>query len=85
MSTGINIRLAFTVSEAAQTSSIGRTAIFEAIRSGKLVARKYGRRTLIAADDLKAFLNNLPSSCPKTNLGESPSSSLKADDKAGRR
>jgi excisionase family DNA binding protein len=55
-----NGRLAFSVREAAEVSGIGRTAIFAAIKSGKIVARKFGKRTLIASDDLKAFLDNLP-------------------------
>ena len=54
------LRFAYPVQEAAEAAGIGRTALYEAIRTGKLIARKYGRRTLIASDDLKAFVENLP-------------------------
>lgn len=40
--------------------AITRTAVYEAIRDGRLVARKSGRRTVIMADDLRAFLDTLP-------------------------
>lgn len=58
--TSSNARLAFSINEAVEVSGISRTTIFAAIKAGKLVARKYGRRTLIAAEDLKAFLDALP-------------------------
>jgi excisionase family DNA binding protein len=57
-------RIAYPIQEAAVAAGIGRTALYEAIRSGKLTARKYGRRTLIASDDLKAFVENLPAIKP---------------------
>jgi excisionase family DNA binding protein len=53
-------KLAFSPEEAATAAGIGRTAIFEAIKNKKLLARKNGRRTLIAADDLAAWIKNLP-------------------------
>lgn len=40
--------------------AVTRTAAYQAIREGKLVARKSGRRTIILADDLRAFLETLP-------------------------
>jgi excisionase family DNA binding protein len=52
--------LAFTVADACMRSGIGRTAIYDMINSGKLTARKRGRRTLILADDLRRFLEMLP-------------------------
>mgnify|MGYP007000752121 CR=1 FL=1 len=53
-------KIAFTVEQAVKATGIGRTAIFAAIKSGRLVARKNGRRTLIAADDLRQFVAKLP-------------------------
>jgi len=44
--------LAYTVDEACSVARIGKTAIYKAIGTGKLVARKYGRKTLILASDL---------------------------------
>jgi excisionase family DNA binding protein len=52
--------LAYSVAEACTRSGIGRTAIYEMINAGKLVARKRGRRTLILADDLRQCLESLP-------------------------
>jgi len=52
--------LAFSIAEACARSGIGRTAIYLLINSGKLSARKRGRRTLILADDLRRCLELLP-------------------------
>ncbi len=51
---------ALTVADVTRRTGIGRTSIFEAIRAGRLRARKAGARTLVMADDLKAFLDSLP-------------------------
>jgi excisionase family DNA binding protein len=53
-------RLAYTVQEAAEAASVGRTLIYEQIGKGLLAARKVGRRTLITADDLETWLARLP-------------------------
>jgi excisionase family DNA binding protein len=53
-------RFAMSVNKAALEANLGRDAVYDAIRDGKLVARKYGRRTLITAEALQAFLNGLP-------------------------
>ena len=53
-------KMAFTVDEAAMHSSLGRDAIYDAIRDGRLQARKWGRRTIIPADALQRFLTELP-------------------------
>ena len=60
-------QLAYNISEASQVANTGRTAIYEAIRSGELRAVKRGRRTLILADDLRRWLENLPVVAPKAN------------------
>jgi excisionase family DNA binding protein len=65
-------QLAYNISEAGQVANTGRTAIYEAIRSGELRAVKRGRRTLILADDLRRWLENLPVVAPKAKLA-SPS------------
>ena len=53
-------RLAYTIAEAAEAAATGRTALYEAIASGDLPARKRGRRTLVLAVDLRAWLEKLP-------------------------
>jgi excisionase family DNA binding protein len=53
-------RIAFTIEQAVEVSGIGRTTLYAQIRDGHLIARKIGRRTIIMASDLLAFLESLP-------------------------
>jgi hypothetical protein len=48
------------IQTAVEVSGLGRTKLYEAIKHGLLPVRKYGRRTIIIADDLKDFLKALP-------------------------
>jgi hypothetical protein len=41
---------------------IGRTRAFEELRSGRLLARRIGRRSLITIEDAEAWLKSLPTS-----------------------
>ena len=61
-----NTKLVFTVEEACQTACCGKTALYEAIKSGKLIARKRGRKTLITDQDLKQWIESLPAIAPKS-------------------
>jgi excisionase family DNA binding protein len=56
------ITRALSIAQAAKAASIGRTVLYEEIRKGHLIARKVGRRTIIIADDLDAWLKSLPAS-----------------------
>ena len=51
---------AFRIAEVCSVTGIGRTMIYAAIKAGHLVARKYGRCTIILAEDLNAWLASLP-------------------------
>jgi len=53
-------RRAFNVREFCAEFGISRDGVYGAIRRGELVARKYGKRTIITADAADAFLNALP-------------------------
>ena len=53
--------IAFNPNTAARRVGISRSKIFEAIKEGHLDARKFGRRTVITEDALRAFLAALPS------------------------
>jgi excisionase family DNA binding protein len=52
--------LAFSVAEACSAARIGRTSLYQAIRAGELRALKRGRRTIILANDLRRYLESLP-------------------------
>ena len=52
--------LAYTIAQAAEAASTGKTALYEALGSGELPARKRGRRPLILAADLRRWLEQLP-------------------------
>ena len=52
--------LAYSISDACKLSSVGRTTLYGAIKRGDLTTRKIGRRTLVPADALAAWLENLP-------------------------
>ena len=49
------------IPEAVKASGIGRTTLFDLIKTGRLPAKKLGARTIILRSDLEAFVVNLPS------------------------
>jgi excisionase family DNA binding protein len=49
-----------TINEACHQSRTGRTALYAAIKSGQLPARKRGSRTMILARDLKQWVESFP-------------------------
>lgn len=55
-----NHRWALSPRELAQRAGVSHDFIYKAIASGQLVARKWGRRTLILASDARRYLESLP-------------------------
>ena len=54
-------RLALTPEQLAESTGVGRSTIFEAIRNEKLTARKAGNRTtLIEYEEARRWLRSLP-------------------------
>lgn len=60
-------QLAYTISDVEKRACIGRTLIYSEIASGRLKARKVGRRTVILDGDLLAWLKALPALRPATD------------------
>jgi excisionase family DNA binding protein len=56
--------LAYTIREACLASGIGRTTLYQLLKSGALRARKHGKRTLILHGDLQRWLERLPDLAP---------------------
>ncbi len=55
------MKLSFSINGACDEINCGRTKIYQEIAAGNIKARKLGKRTIILADDLQAYLESLPS------------------------
>ena len=56
-----NIRpLAYTIPGAVRASGLARTRVYDLIERGDLAAFKAGRRTMVHAESLRAYLASLP-------------------------
>ena len=62
------MQTALSIEQALAATGLGRTKLYEAINSGKLRARKLGKRTLILQSELELFLAGLEEYRPVTTL-----------------
>jgi hypothetical protein len=53
-------KLAYSVEEFGAVAGLGRTKLYAEIAAGRLRARKAGKRTVILAEDGRAYLASLP-------------------------
>jgi excisionase family DNA binding protein len=53
-------QLLLTVAQCCQMAAIGRTKFYELVASGDIPVRKVGKKTLVAAADLKRWAERLP-------------------------
>ena len=53
-------RGAFSVRDFCQWAGIGRTAFYEELKTGRLTAKKFGKRTLIPIAEAHRWLEGLP-------------------------
>jgi hypothetical protein len=51
-------RALLTVNQAVQFSGLGRTRLYAALKSGRVTAKKHGRRTLVDRRSLAAFIDS---------------------------
>lgn len=50
----------FSVNDFCQWARIGRTAFYAELKAGRLIARKFGRRTIIPVSEAEKWLDSLP-------------------------
>lgn len=60
--------LSFTIDHACTLVGVGRTKLYEALDTGKLPAKKWGKRTLILKADLEQYLSKLDAYKPETEV-----------------
>jgi excisionase family DNA binding protein len=53
-------QLLYTVAQCCRMAAIGRTKFYELVASGEIPVRKVGKRTLVAASDLRDWVQRLP-------------------------
>jgi len=58
--TQMKYKAVLSVNEFCLQAGIGRTMLYQEISSGRLVARKCGRRTIIPVSELNNWLERLP-------------------------
>lgn len=53
-----SLKLAYSIGEACEATSLGRSTIYNLIAAGRLRLRKVGRRSVILGEDLERLLED---------------------------
>lgn len=53
-------KLAYTIEQVVNITGVGRSTVYNAIKSGQLEARKHGRRTWITSAALNKWIESMP-------------------------
>jgi excisionase family DNA binding protein len=53
-------QLLYTIPQCCRMAAIGRTKFYELVASGEIPVRKVGKKTLVAASDLRDWVGRLP-------------------------
>jgi excisionase family DNA binding protein len=53
-------QLLYTVAQCCRLAAIGRTKFYELVATGEIPIRKIGNKTLVAASDLRSWVEHLP-------------------------
>jgi len=53
-------KISVTIPQAVEMSGIGRSSLYQVIREGKIKLRKSGKRSLILVEELKRYIESLP-------------------------
>lgn len=59
-------QLLLTIPQCCRLAAIGRTKFYELVASGEIPVRKVGKKSLVAAADLKRWADRLPAIAAKT-------------------
>jgi hypothetical protein len=62
---GTTARLAYSISGFAEAADTSKSVVYQAIRDGKLKARRHGGRTIILDHDGRDYLEALPIATPE--------------------
>ncbi|MDR3524063.1 MAG: helix-turn-helix domain-containing protein [Acetobacteraceae bacterium] len=77
--------IAYQPKDAARVLGIGLTKLYELIGAGDLPAKKAGGRTLIPADALRSYVDNLPAASIRTGQPVKPDEARRRPRAASRR
>ncbi len=56
----MNTPYSYSIRQVSENTGLGRTSLYEEIKTGRLRAVKNGNRTLVLAEDLRSWLASLP-------------------------